>query len=150
MRNTVLTILAAMCAGGAVVFGITSAADGNTTATGSAAAGQPAAAVQGAAPSQGAAPQGGRPPAGFGTPATGDAADKASAAATAKYDGDVEGVMQLQDGSYVVHVITSSGEYHVLVSKDFVVTGADQSGPGRGALPPSGATAPSAGSGTSS
>ena len=74
--------------------------------------------------------QSGQPPQGFGTPATGAAAQKAAAAATAKYDGRVEQVMQLDDGSYVVHVITSSGEYHVHVSKDFSVTGADTGGPG--------------------
>jgi hypothetical protein len=36
--------------------------------------------------------------------------------------------MKLDDGSYVVHVITSNGEYHVAVSKDFEVTGAQPGG----------------------
>ena len=76
--------------------------------------------------------QNGQAPPGFGTDVTGAAASKAKAAALAKYDGDVERVMKLDDGSYVVHVLTSSGEYHVLVSKDFEVTGAQQGGPGQG------------------
>ena len=39
------------------------------------------------------------------------------------------------DGSYVVHVIQSNGdgEVHVLVSKDFEVTGVQQGGPPAGA-----------------
>ena len=38
---------------------------------------------------------------------------------------------ELSDGSYVVHVIQSNGdgEVHVLVSKDFEVTGVQQGGP---------------------
>jgi hypothetical protein len=65
----------------------------------------------------------------------------------------VERVVQLPDGSYEVHVITSSGEQHVLVSKDFEVTGTQQGGPppgfGDGDTPQSG-TAPGAStSGTS-
>ena len=76
--------------------------------------------------------QSGQAPPGFGTDVTGAAANKAKAAALAKYDGSVERVMKLDDGSYVVHVLSSSGEYHVLVSKDFKVTGAQQGGPGQG------------------
>jgi len=38
------------------------------------------------------------------------------------------------DGSYVAHVITSNGEYHVTVSRDFKVTGAQQGGPGQGGV----------------
>jgi hypothetical protein len=82
-------------------------------------------------------PANGQAPPGFGTPATGAAADKAKAAALAKYKGSAERVMKLSDGSYVVHVLTSGGgEYHVAVSKDFKVTGARQGGPG--GAPPSG------------
>jgi hypothetical protein len=44
--------------------------------------------------------------------------------------------VKLQDGTYVVHVITSGGERHVHVSKDFKVIGADQGGPGAGGPPP--------------
>lgn len=100
------------------------------------------AAQSGQAPAVGQAPPGaqashsGRMPPGCGTTATGAAADKAKAAALAKYKGSVERVVKLPDGSYVVHVITSKGEYHVHVSKDFKVTGADQGGPGRGGPPP--------------
>jgi hypothetical protein len=86
---------------------------------------------------------GGQPPSsGFGTPVTGATATKAAAAALSRYKGNIEGVMKLSDGSYVAHVITSNGEYHVTVSKDFKVTGAQQGGPpgagGTGAAPPSG------------
>lgn len=96
----------------------------NTSDTATAAAGPQAAAQM---PQQ----QTGQAPPGFGTQATGVAAEKAKAAAVAKYPGNVEGVMQLSDGSYVVHVITSSGEVHVAVSKDFTVTGTEQ-GPAGG------------------
>jgi hypothetical protein len=84
----------------------------------------------GQAPRGGQFPGNGQAPPGFGTPVTGTAAAKAKAAALARYKGTAERVMQLQDGSYLVHVITSSGEYHVRVSKDFTVTGANQGGPG--------------------
>src|SRR5437763_1155865 len=78
-------------------------------------------------------------PGGLGTPVSGAAADKAKAAALAKYKGTAERVRQLTDGSYVVHVIPSSGgEVHVKVSKDFAVTGTE-TGPPAGAAPPSGA-----------
>lgn len=114
-------------------------------ASGTAAAAQPGASGQvprsGQVPETGQLPQNGRAPTGFGTPATGSAAKKAAAAAVARYRGNVEQVMTLEDGSYVVHVITADGEYHVAVSKDFKVTGADQGGP-RGApgAPSQGAT----------
>ena len=110
-------------------------------------------AVQGAAPqggqapgATGQAPRNGQAPPGFGTAVTGDTAKKVAAAATAKYPGTVERVMKLQDGSYVAHVITTSGERHVLISKALKVTGSETGGPGGGA-PPSGTpsqTAPSA------
>jgi hypothetical protein len=71
------------------------------------------------------------------TAVTGTAAAKAEQAALAKYPGQVEIVVGLADGSYMVHVITSTGEEHVAVSKDFTVTGADQGGPpGQGGPPP--------------
>jgi hypothetical protein len=52
--------------------------------------------------------------------------------------------MKLANGSYVVHVIQSGGkgEVHVLVGKDFKVTGTEQGGPPGGA-PPAGSNAPS-------
>lgn len=134
MKSSILTTIAAMAAGGAIVWGVSAAADSRDTGTARAVAAQGPAAMQ----------QRGGPPGGFGTPVTGDAADRAAAAATAKYQGTLEGVMQLQDGSYVVHVMTSSGEYHVLVSKSFQVTGADQGGPGAGGPPQQGGAMPSA------
>ena len=97
-----------------------------------------------AAQPPGAGANGPQPPAGFGTPATGAAAAKAKAAALAKYKGTAERVMKLPDGSYMVHVLTSGGgEYHVAVSKDFAVTGAQQGGPGGSGGPPQGAAPPS-------
>ena len=82
-----------------------------------------------------APPAAGQAPPAFGTDITGAAAAKAKAAALAKYDGAIERVVKLADGSYVVHVITAEGEVHVAVSKAFKVTGADQGGPGGGAPP---------------
>jgi hypothetical protein len=77
----------------------------------------------------------GNAPPGFGAPVTGATADKVKAAALARYKGTVEQVMKLDDGSYVVHVLTANSEYHVHVSKDFTVTGVDQGGPGAGGPP---------------
>jgi hypothetical protein len=99
----------------------------------------------------GQAPQGvpSGPPAGgpgFGTPVTGTAAAKAKAAALAKYPGTVEQVMGTPDGNYVVHVIQSGNtEVHVLVSKQFQVTGTF-AGPPRGGMRPPGAPGTSSGS----
>jgi hypothetical protein len=75
------------------------------------------------APQVGQVPQNWRP--GTGTIITGAAADKAKAAAIAKYPrGTVNRVLKLSDGSYAVHRILTSGQHHVFVSKDFKVTGA--------------------------
>jgi uncharacterized lipoprotein YajG len=80
-------------------------------------------------------------PSALGKVVTGAAADKAEAAALARYPGTVERVMQLSDGSYVVHVIRSSGgEVHVKVSKTFAVAGTEQGTPGGGPPPSSGTT----------
>jgi hypothetical protein len=138
MRKNITTSLAAMGAVVVLVLGVKAASD-NDTGAANASAGGPAAMQQGQMP-----PQGGQMPPGMGTEATGDEADDAAAAATAEYDGDVEKVMKLEDGSYVVHVVTSSGEVHVAVSADFEVTGEAQGPPGGMPGPP-----PSA-SGTSS
>jgi hypothetical protein len=60
-----------------------------------------------------------------GTIITGAAADKAKAAALAKYaGGTVNRVLKLSDGSYAVHMIKISWPHHVFVSKNFKVTGA--------------------------
>jgi hypothetical protein len=84
-------------------------------------------AAQAAAPSQsprsGQVPQNWSP--GTGTIITGAAADKAKAAAlAAKYQGTVNRVLRLSDGSYAVHMFATSGPHHIFVSKDFKVTGA--------------------------
>lgn len=91
-----------------------------------------------ATPASSAAPggPGGTPPAGapnFGSPATGAAAQKAQAAALAKYPGGkVERVFKSPSGGYEVHVFKADGsEVHVLVSADFKVTGT-QTGPAGG------------------
>jgi glucose/arabinose dehydrogenase len=106
---------------------------GSSSSTSSTANAAPAAATS-------SAPSGAQQtPPGFGTVVTGAAADKAKAAALAKYPGTVERVMKLSDGSYVVHVIRSSGEVHVKVSKTFTVTGTEQGPPG-GAPPSAGGT----------
>jgi hypothetical protein len=79
--------------------------------------------------------------AGFGTPVGGAAARKSERAALAKVPGRVERVMQLPDGSYVDHVITSGGEVHVAVSRD-VETVRTLRGPPAGP-PPAGSATPS-------
>jgi hypothetical protein len=62
---------------------------------------------------------------GSGTIITGAAANKAKAAAVAKYPGGtVNRVLKLSDGSYAVHMIKINWPHHVFVSKDFKVTGA--------------------------
>jgi hypothetical protein len=64
---------------------------------------------------------------GTGTIITGSAADKAKAVAIdAGYKGTVNRVLQLSDGSYVVHIIANpNGPHHVFVSKDFKVMGSE-------------------------
>ena len=62
---------------------------------------------------------------GTGTIITGEAADKAKAAALVKYPGgSVNRVLKLSDGSYAVHMIKIRWPHHVFVSKNFEVTGA--------------------------
>jgi hypothetical protein len=111
-----------------------------TSSSGTAVAAQSGGAAQ--VPQSGATPQNGQAPPGFGTPVSGTPARKAAAAATARYSGQVEQVMKLKDGSYVVHVITSGGEKHVAVSQDFKVTGVEEGPPGMGGAQrgPSGST----------
>jgi hypothetical protein len=77
---------------------------------------------QSQAPQSGQVPQNWRP--GTGTIITGAAADKAKAAAVAKYPGGtVNRVLKLSDGSYAVHRIGTPAPHHVFVNKDFKVTG---------------------------
>jgi hypothetical protein len=119
--------------------GSTQAASATTTGAASRQSGQLPPGAQVAPNAQ--PPSGGQAPPGFGTPVTGAAADKVAAAALDEYDGTVERVMRLTDGSYVVHVITSNGEIHVLVSKTYAVTGVEQDRfPGPGG--PNGAPSP--------
>jgi hypothetical protein len=106
---------------GALAVGGLLAGCGSSTSTPSSASATPAAATS-------SSPQG--VPPGMGTTVTGAAADKAKAAATAKYPGTVERVEKLSDGSYVVHVMRASGgEVHVKVSTDFAVTGTETGPP---------------------
>jgi hypothetical protein len=72
---------------------------------------------------EGHVPENWRP--GTGTIITGEAADKAKAAALVKYPGGtVNRVLKLSDGSYAVHMIKFRWPHHVFVSKNFEVTGA--------------------------
>jgi hypothetical protein len=71
----------------------------------------------------GQVPENWRP--GTGTMITGEAADKANAAALGKYPGGtVNRVLKLGDGSYAVHLIKIRWPHHVFVSNNFEVTGA--------------------------
>ena len=72
---------------------------------------------------EGQVPENWRP--GTGTIITGEAADKAKAAALVKYPGGtVNRVLKLSDGSYAVHMIKIRWPHHVFVNKNFEVTGA--------------------------
>jgi hypothetical protein len=72
---------------------------------------------------EGQVPESWRP--GTGMIITGADADKAKAAALAKYPGGtVNRVLKLSDGSYAVHMIKIRWPHHVFVSKNFEVTGA--------------------------
>jgi hypothetical protein len=159
-RDKLTKYMGAGAAAVVLAFGAYAIGSSGGTPSGSATAAQgggPAAAQPGQPPQSGQRPQGapggGRP--GGGTEATGTEATKVKAAVTAKYPGTVERVLKLPDGSYLAHVISSSGEVHVLVSSDFKVTGVQQGGPpgGGGGAPPAGAppaAAPSTGSTSSS
>jgi len=70
---------------------------------------------------EGKVPENWRP--GTGTMITGEAADKAKAAALVKYPGGtVNRVLKLSDGSYAVHMIKIRWPHHVFVGKNFEVT----------------------------
>jgi hypothetical protein len=154
ITQPILKAAAGVAALAAIAFGASAIASGSKSNNASFAGGPPGmAAANGqappgmppsgtGAPQTGASPSGappaGAPPAGFpgpGASVTGAAAAKAKAAALARYPGTVERVDQAPDGGYVVHVIRSGGEVHVLVSKQFEVTGTF-AGPPRGAGPP--------------
>jgi hypothetical protein len=124
MSQPVLKIAAGLAGLAAVVALAIALVGGGSSSTAASVNPAPAAAV--GQPAYGGGP--GRAPRGFGTPVTGDAAAKVKAAVLAKYPGTIEHIMQLPDGSYVAHVITGSGEVHVLVSTDDKVTGVQQGG----------------------
>ncbi|HEV3134838.1 MAG TPA: hypothetical protein VG348_09060 [Acidimicrobiia bacterium] len=110
---------AAVCALaiGGYAIGHSTSGDGGSSTANAAPAGR-------SAPPQvnGQAPKNWSP--GTGTIITGAAADKATAAAAAKYPGGtVNRVLQLSDGSYAVHRIATPAPHHIFVSKDFQVTG---------------------------
>src|SRR5437016_2731813 len=64
--------------------------------------------------------------AGSGTIVTGDAANKAKAAAAAAYPGGtINRVVLLSNGDYNVHLIGVNWPHHVFVSNDFSVIGAE-------------------------
>ena len=128
MSTKVVKTTAGIAAGVALAFGAWALGSTGSSSKGTASA---ATGGQDGPPGiNGQRPPGGGPP-GFGTPVTGATATKVKNAALARYPGSVEHVMQLPDGSYVVHVITSSGEVHVSVSKSFQVTGTEKGGPPR-------------------
>jgi hypothetical protein len=133
MRFAAAGLAAVAVALGAYALGNSNSNSGSSGTANAAAFGQAPNSSSGSGPGSGVPQQnGGGPPGGFGTPVTGGTAQKVSTAALAKYSGTVEGVVKLGDGSYIAHVLTSNGEYHVTVSKNFKVTGAQQGGPGAG------------------
>jgi hypothetical protein len=106
----------AVATGGIVIANSSSSNGSSGTATVSQAA------ASTSAPQSGQVPQGWQP--GSGTLITGAAADKAKAAALAAgYQGTVNRVLKLSDGSYAVHLFATSAPHHVFVSQDFKVTG---------------------------
>jgi hypothetical protein len=126
---------AAVLAVGAYLLGsIQSDSTANTANTGNGFAQQGGHAFNGQPRSGGQ----GRPGPGGGswTDVTGAAAQKVEKAVAAKYDGQIERVQKLSDGSYLAHVITNKGEIYVSVSRSFEVTAAHRR-PQR-AMPPGG------------
>ena len=118
-------VAVAVAVGGYAIGNSSSSSDASRSAS-TAPAGQsrqPQPAGQSGQPQvDGQAPQNWSP--GTGTIITGAAADKAKAAAVAKYPGGtVNRVLKLSDGSYAVHRIATPAPHHIFVSKDFKVTG---------------------------
>jgi hypothetical protein len=131
-------IVAAVAVVGALAFGAKAISHSGSSTSASASAPTSQAGPGGATGAQGG------PPGLMGTQVTGATLTKLKAVVTAKYPGTVERAVKLGDGSYLVHVIRSGGaEVHVMVSRDFKITGTQQGGPGGGA-PPSGRAAPGA------
>ena len=154
MNTPATKYFAAGIAAVALAFGAYSIGKSNTASTPSANAAQrvapPGAGTQGG--QSGQLPQGaqnGQAPPGFGAQVTGTTLARLKSLVAAKYPGTIERAMKLPDGSYVVHVLGTSSETHVLVSKDFRITGTETGGPGGGGAPPSSSSS-SSGSGTQS
>jgi hypothetical protein len=137
MSQSILKAAAGIAALAAIAFGASAIASGNksssTSVAGPGAQGGQPPGMNGARPPRGM--NGGPPPGagrfGRGPAVTGATAAKVKAAALAEYPGTIERIEQTPDGGYVAHVIRSSGELHVLVSKQFVVTGTATGPPGR-------------------
>jgi hypothetical protein len=113
----------ALAAGGYAIANSSSGSGASGTANAAPPAQSAPAAQVGQGPQKaGQVPQNWRP--GTGTIITGAAADKAKAAAVAKYPGGtVNRVLKLSDGSYAVHRIATPAPHHIFVSQDFKVTG---------------------------
>ncbi len=131
-RARVAKTVGALAAVGVLAFGAATVANNGSSAASS------------ATPSTQAAPNGapgGTPPQ-LGTEVSGATLTNLKSVVSAQYPGTVERALKLSDGSYVVHVIQTSGsEVHVLVSQALKITGTEQ-GPAGGALP-AGQAAPS-------
>ncbi|MEA2410794.1 MAG: hypothetical protein QOC77_1355 [Thermoleophilaceae bacterium] len=147
MSQSILKAAAGVAALAAIAFGASAiaGASGSSNRSGAAMGGPPGAAsgapgAPGGAP--GAAgnfpgPPGGAPPGGangarpqgrppfMGQPVTGATAAKVKAAALARYPGTIERIEAIPGLGYVAHVFRSGGggEVHVLVNRQFHVTG---------------------------
>jgi len=132
MSNPILKAAAGVAALAAIAFGASAIAGASGSGSGSA---NRMPGIPG-----GRAPNGSiAGPRGFARPVTGATAAKVTAAALARYPGQVEGVVALPTGDYVAHVLRSSGsEVHVLVNSRFEVTGLAPPPPGApgGGAPP--------------
>jgi hypothetical protein len=153
MSQSILKAAAGVAALAAIAFGASAiaGASGSSNRSGAATGGPPGAArgapgasgnftgPPGGAPpggANGARPRGGPPP--FGQPVTGTTAAKVKAAALARYPGTIERIEAIPGLGYVAHVFRSGGggEVHVLVNRQFHVTGLAPD-PGPGGRPPS-------------
>jgi hypothetical protein len=135
MSRKMTTTIAAAAMAAVLAIGAYAIGGGNSagaTTAQNASAQQPGGALNGQPPGA----RGHRGP-GMGTPVTGATATKVGNAALAQYPGRIEHIEKLANGTYVAHVLpTSGGEIHVLVSKTFQVTGTQQRPTG----PPPGGT----------
>jgi hypothetical protein len=146
MNTSAAAAAAAVLAIGAYLLGTgQSDSTASTAGAGNGAAQQGGHGFGGQPPSGAQRPPGFRPGGGMGTDVTADVAQKVEEAVAAKYDGDIERVQQLDDGSYLAHLITNDAQIYVAVSKSFDVAGAHER-PLRGM--PQGGAAQGAQSGT--